>query len=57
MIYQLTKRFSDVHILYGGSVNHENVRSILEITDGVLVGKSSQNPESVKLLFQSLNSL
>lgn len=56
-IHHVTERFSSKHILYGGSVSHTNIRSILEITDGVLVGTSSQNAESIQLLFQSLGTL
>jgi len=35
-------------VLYGGSVNPENAREILAVTDGVLVGGASLDPVKFK---------
>lgn len=38
----------DIPFLYGGSVNKENIKEILEITDGVILGKLSTDISNVK---------
>lgn len=37
----------DIKVLYGGSVNKDNIESINKNVDGYLVGKASLNPEEV----------
>jgi triosephosphate isomerase len=37
------KNHNNVNVLYGGSVNHKNIEEILNICDGVLLGKASIN--------------
>ena len=38
----------NIPFFYGGSVNKENIKEILTITDGVLIGKKSTNIKSLK---------
>ncbi len=44
--------FGEVPVLYGGSVNQENVASYLKVTDGVLVGGASLSAEDFSALFR-----
>ena len=40
----MTKHFEiNVPFIYGGSVNKKNIKEILEITDGVILGRNSTN--------------
>lgn len=36
----------NINVLYGGNVNEENIEKILDICDGVLVGRMSYNPQN-----------
>lgn len=45
----------DIKVLYGGSVSKENLKEILEISDGVLIGKNSADIEKVKELIKLLD--
>jgi len=46
---------SSVQILYGGSVNSENVSDFAKISDGVLVGSASQDKDSFLSLIKSIS--
>lgn len=35
----------DINVIYGGSVNSKNIKDILEVTDGVMIGRLSTNYE------------
>ncbi len=58
--YELIKKYTphlkDRAIIYGGSVDHNNIGDILSITDGVIIGTASQNAESLEKIFLSLNN-
>jgi triosephosphate isomerase len=41
------KAFTQKHIIYGGSVNDNNITGILRITDGVIIGTASQKSSSL----------
>ena len=41
-------------IIYGWSVNSENIADILTITDGVIIGKASQSEDWLRQLFAAL---
>ena len=43
-----------IHLIYGGSVNSENIKSILSISDGVLIGKASIEKEEFKKIISRL---
>lgn len=45
--YFMKKYNLEIDIYYGGSVNKNNIYSILDICDGVLIGKSSSDIEKV----------
>lgn len=52
----INKHFEeDTPIIYGGSVNKENINDILKITDGVLIGKISLNINETKEILKNLN--
>lgn len=36
---------SDIKVLYGGSVNSNNIKEIINVVDGVLIGKASTDAE------------
>ncbi len=42
-VIQIIKSFTDKNVIYGGSVNSENIENLLDITDlsGVLIGSAS----------------
>lgn len=44
-VYDFLKTLCKKPIIYGGSVNENNAKDILEITDGVLVGNASLDAE------------
>ena len=44
------KDFTNKSIIYGGSVNDNNIAEILRITDGVLIGTASQKSSSLLAL-------
>ena len=43
----------EVEFFYGGSVNKENINEILNITDGVIIGKLSTDINSVKDIIEN----
>ena len=43
-----------IHFIYGGSVNSENIMNILNISDGVLIGKASIEKEEFKKIISTL---
>jgi triosephosphate isomerase len=57
LLSQALAKFTHKHILYGGSVDGENIANILKITDGVIIGKACQNRESLMSLATGLASL
>jgi triosephosphate isomerase len=48
--------FQDMKVLYGGSVDEENAKNILDLetVDGLLVGRASSDPDKWEKLLNSL---
>ena len=40
----IKSHFSNIPVIYGGNVNKNNIKNILKIYDGVLIGRLSFNP-------------
>lgn len=52
----INKKFhKEIEVLYGGSVSEDNINDILEVTDGVLVGKLSTHIDKLEKLVKKLN--
>ena len=47
ILREALKEFSHKSIIYGGSVNDNNITWILRITDGVIIGTASQKSSSL----------
>jgi len=47
ILSEALKTFTQIHIIYGGSVNDKNIAGILRITDGVIIGTASQKSSSL----------
>lgn len=54
ILAKLLKPFTNKSIIYWGSVNAGNIADIIRLTDGVIVGKASQEKVSLLSLFISL---
>lgn len=59
--FWLNRRFSEkqgnkIPIIYGGSVDHNNIRSILSLKtiNGILIGSKSSNPKLIKKIINKL---
>ncbi len=50
ILREALKDFTSKSIIYGGSVNDNNIAEILRITDGVLIGTASQKSSSLLAL-------
>jgi triosephosphate isomerase (TIM) len=48
VVERIRKAFGKVRVIYGGSVNGDNVKDYLEVCDGVLVGGASLKVEDFK---------
>ena len=46
----------EIKVLYGGSVNSSNIKEIIELTDGVLIGKASTNAVEFLKIIEVVNS-
>jgi triosephosphate isomerase (TIM) len=53
VVKEIKSVFGKVPVLYGGSVNPENIAPYLEVTDGVLVGGASLDAGTFAALVQS----
>lgn len=53
--YFLIKYNIDIEVYYGGSVNEDSIKEVLEITDGILIGKISADINRVKNMFELIN--
>lgn len=53
--YFKKKYNKDIKVLYGGSVSKETINEIMNVTDGVLIGKDSSDITKAKELIKSLN--
>lgn len=54
IIKKIKKDFNNITVLYGGNVNTKNIKSILQITDGVLMARMSYNPHKLTNLLNNL---
>lgn len=54
-VYDFLKTFCKSPIIYGGSVNENNAKDILHITDGVLVGNASLDTDKFNHIIRSKN--
>lgn len=51
----MQKHFEEeIPFLYGGSVNKENIKEIIELTDGVIIGKNSTDINEIKNIISIL---
>lgn len=50
ILREALKEFTNKSIIYGGSVNDNNIAGILRITDGVIIGTASQKSSSLLAL-------
>ena len=57
-IKDIVKKLSteDIKVLYGGSVNSSNIKDIIELTDGVLIGKASTDIAEFLKIIEVVNS-
>lgn len=46
----------EIKVLYGGSVNSSNIKEIIELTDGVLIGKASTDAVEFLKIIEVVNS-
>ncbi len=51
----LNRYNSNINVIYGGSVTDRNIRDILGVTDGVMIGKLSSNYEKFIDLLNEIN--
>ncbi len=50
------KKFDlEIEVYYGGSVDENNINNILEISDGVLIGKKSADIKEIKKIIEKIN--
>lgn len=50
ILREALKDFTNKSIIYGGSVNDNNITGILRITDGVIIGTASQKSSTLLAL-------
>lgn len=53
-LYMYNKYKLKVEVYYGGSIDTENIKSIFDVCDGVVVGKASTDINSLKELLKEL---
>lgn len=53
--YMLKKYKKDIKVLYGGSVDNSNIKEILAVTDGVILGRLSTDINKVKELIKKID--
>lgn len=46
---------TDIKIIYGGSVNEDNIKEFINICDGVIVGKNSLDPDKFIRMIEKVN--
>lgn len=52
----LTKHYDiNIPIIYGGSVNKENIKEVLNFTDGVILGKYSTNIKEIEEVIKNID--
>lgn len=60
VIFKLKQYFydnfnTDIKIIYGGSVNEDNIKEFINICDGVIVGKNSLDPDKFIRMIEKVN--
>ena len=50
------KEIVNTKVLYGGSVNSNNISEIIRVTDGVLIGKASTDVVEFLKIIEVVNS-
>lgn len=45
----------NIEVYYGGSINKDNVKEVFDISDGILLGKTSINIDELKSIINELN--
>ena len=55
--YILKKYNLDLEVYYGGSVDEENIQDVMNVTDGIILGKSGTNIDTLKKLVNKLKNL
>ncbi len=53
--YIFKKYKFDIEVYYGGSVTENSIKEILEVTDGVLIGKISSDIDSIKNVIKTVS--
>ncbi len=53
--YIKTKYNLDIEVYYGGSITKENAKNVFDVSDGILLGKSSINIDELKSIINELN--
>lgn len=51
----LNRYNSNINVIYGGSVTDKNIKNIINVTDGVIIGKLSSNSEKFISLLNKIN--
>lgn len=54
-VYDSIKEKYDTKVIYGGSVNDANIAEICNITDGVMIGKSSLNASKLLIMIEKID--
>lgn len=55
IVKNIKKNFNNITVLYGGNVNLKNIDEILNVTDGVLIGRLSYNPHKLISLLSKMS--
>ena len=51
----INKKYNDnINVFYGGNVTKENIKEILEITNGILLGKASTSIDNLKEIIKEI---
>ena len=51
----INKKYNEnINVFYGGNVTKENIKEILEITNGILLGKASTSIDNLKEIIKEI---
>ena len=54
----INKKYDEnINVFYGGNVTKENIKEILEITNGILLGKASNSIDTIKEVIKEIKQL
>ena len=52
---KINKKYDEnINVFYGGNVTKENIKEILEITNGILLGKASNSIDTIKEVIKEI---